>query len=224
MDCNPPGSSVHGLLQAKILEWVAISSSMESSPPGIEPASLLSPVLAGGFLEGQVGKIELRTGKELLKNTFDILCLTASRLNSCGLVPSRFSSVQFSSSVVSNSLQHHWLQHDSHPCPSSTPRAYSNSRPSSHWCHPTISSSVFPFSSHLQSFPASGSFPKSQFFNSGGQTTGVSAWVSVLPMNIQDRFPLEFTGLISSQSKGLARVFSNTTVQKRQFFSNQLSL
>ena len=107
MDCNPPGSSVHGLLQAKILEWVAISSSMESSPPGIEPASLLSPVLAGGFLEGQVGKIELRTGKELLKNTFDILCLTASHLNSCGLVPSRFSSVQFSSSVVSNSLQHH---------------------------------------------------------------------------------------------------------------------
>ena len=111
---------------------------MESPPPGIEPTSLLSPVLAGGFLERQVGKIELRTGKELLKNTFDILCLTASHPNSCGLVPSRFSSVQFSSSVVSDSLQPHGLQHASLPCPSPTPRAYSNSRPSHHWRHPTI--------------------------------------------------------------------------------------
>ena len=206
MDCNLPGSSVHGLLQPKILEWVAISSSMESPPPGIEPASLLSPVWAGGFLERQVGKIELRTGKELLKNTFDILCLTASHPNSCGLVPSKFSLVQFSSSVVSDSLQPHGLQHASLPCPSPTPRAYSNSRPSSHWCHPTISSSVISFSSHLQSFPASGSFPKSQFFKSGGQSIGVSA--SVLPMSIQDWFPLGLTDLISLPSKGL----SSTTI------------
>ena len=110
------------------------------------------------------------------------------------------------------------------PMPSPTPGACSNSCPLSRWCYPTNLSSVIPFSSCLQSFPASGSFPMSQFFNSGGQTIGVSAWVSILPMNIQDWFPLEFTGLISSQSKGLSRVFSNTTVQKHQFFSPQLSL
>ena len=100
------------------------------------------------------------------------------------------------------------------------PGAYSNSCPSSQWCHPTISSSVVPFSSHLQSFPASGSFPMSQFFTSSGQSIGVSASASVLPMNIQDWFPLGWTGWISLQSKGLSRVFSNTTVQKHQFFHN----
>ena len=188
MDCNPRGSSVHGLLQAKILEWVAISCSRESSWPGIEPISLMSPVLAGGFLEGQAGKIEVRNGKELLKNTFDILCLTASLPNSCGLVPSRFSSVQFSSSVVSDSLQPHGLHHASLPCPSPTPRAYSYSHPSSQWCHPTISSSVIPFSSCFQSFPVSGSFPVSQFFKSGGQSIGVSASASVLPMIFRTDF------------------------------------
>ena len=109
------------------------------------------------------------------------------------------------------------------PCPSPTPRAYSNSCPSSGWCHPTVLSSVVPFS-HLQSFPASESFPMSQFFTSGGQSIGVSASVSVLPMNIQYWFPLGLTGWISLQSKGLSRVFSNTTVQKQQFFSAQLSL
>ena len=105
------------------------------------------------------------------------------------------------------------------PCPSPTPGVYSNSCPSSLWCHPTISFSVVPFSSHLQSFPASGSFQMSQFFTSGGQSIGVSA--SVLPMNIQDWFPLGWTGWISLQSRGLSRVFSNTTVQ---FFGTQLSL
>ena len=100
------------------------------------------------------------------------------------------------------------------PCPSPTPRAYSNSCPSSRWCHPTISSSVIPFSSHLQSFPVSGSFPMSQFFTSGGQSIGVSASASVLPMNIQDWFPLGWTCLISLKSKGLSIVTSNTTVQK----------
>ena len=104
------------------------------------------------------------------------------------------------------------------PCPSPTPRAYSNARPSSHWCHPTISSSVIPFSSCPQSFPASGSFPVSQLFASGGQTIGVSASTSIFPKNIQHWFPLRWTSLISLQSKGLSRVFSSTTVQKRQFF------
>ena len=131
---------------------------------------------------------------------------------------------QFSSSVVSESLRPHGLQHARPPCPSPNPRAYSNSCPSSRWCHPTISSSVVPFSSRLHSFPASGSFQMSQFFASGGQIIGVSASASVLPMNIQDLFPLGWTHWISLQSKGLSRVFSNTTVQKHQFFSAQLSL
>ena len=120
-------------------------------------------------------------------------------------------SVQFSRSVVSNSLWHHVLQHTRLPCPSLTPRAFSNSCPSSRWCHPTISSSVIPFSSHLQSCPASGSSPMSQFFASGGQSIGTSASASVLPMSIQDWFLLGLTGWISLQFKGLSRVFSNTT-------------
>ena len=134
---------------------------------------------------------------------------------------------QFSSvtSIVSNSLWSHGLQHTRPPCPSPTLGIYSNSCPLSQWCHPTISSSFIPFSSHLQSFPASGSFPMSQFFTLGGQSIGVSALSSVLPVNIQDWFPLGWTGWISLQSKGLSRVFSNTTVQKHQFFSGaQLSL
>ena len=132
-------------------------------------------------------------------------------------------SVQFSRSVMSDSLRPNGLQHARSPCPSPTPGVYSNSCPLSRWCHPTIWSSVIPFSSCLQSFPASGSFPMSQFFTSGGQSIGVSASVSVLPMNIQVWFPLGWTGSISLQSKGLSRVFSNTTVQNHQFFSTQLS-
>ena len=131
---------------------------------------------------------------------------------------------QFSDSVVYDSLRPHGLQHARLPCPSPTPRAYSNSCPSSQWCHPTISSSVVSFSSSLRSFSASGPFPMSQFFMSGGQSIGVSVSASVLPMNIQDWSPLEWTGWISSQSKGRSRVFSNTAVQKHQFFSTQLSL
>ena len=134
---------------------------------------------------------------------------------------SGISSVQL---VVSDSLRTHGLQHARPPCPSPTPRVYSNSCPLNWWCHPTISSSVVPFSSCLQSFPASGFFPMSQFFSWGGQSMGVSASASVLSMNIQDWFPLGWTGWISLQSKGLSRVFSNTTVQKHQFFGAQLSL
>ena len=135
-----------------------------------------------------------------------------------------FSSVQFSCSVVSYSLQSHGLQHIRPPCSLQTLRAYSNSRPLSQWCHPTISSSVIALSSCLQSFLASGSFQMSQFFKSDGQSIGVSASASVLPMNIQDWFPLGWTGWISLQSKGLSRVFSNTTVQKYQFLGAQLCL
>ena len=120
-------------------------------------------------------------------------------------------------------LRSHGLQHTRPPCPSPTPRACSNSYPSGRWCHPTISSSVVPVSSSLQSCPASGSFPLSQFFTSGGQSIGASASASFLPMNIQDWIPLGWTGWISLQSKGLSRVFSNTTVQKHRFFSTQLS-
>ena len=134
-----------------------------------------------------------------------------------------FVSVQFSRSVMSNTLQPHESKHTRPPCPSPTPRVYSNSCPSSQWCHPTISSSLTPFSSCPQSFPASGSFPVSQLFASGGQSIGDSASASVLPVNTQDWFPLGWTSCISLQSKGLSRVFSNTTVQKHQFFSAQLS-
>ena len=132
-------------------------------------------------------------------------------------------SVQFSRSVMSNSLQPHESQHARPPCPSPTPRVYSNSCPLSRWCHPTIASSVVPFSSCPQSLPASGSFPMSQLFTWGGQSFRVSASASVLPMNTQDWSPLGWTSWISLQSKGLSRVFSNTTVQKRQFFGAQLS-
>ena len=130
---------------------------------------------------------------------------------------------QFSHSVMCDCLRPHEPQHAWPPCPSPTCRVYSNSCPLHWWCHSIISSSVVPFSSCLQSFPASGSFPLSQFFVSGGQTTGVSASASVVPMNIQDWSPLGWTSWISLLSKGLSRVFSNTTVQKHQFFGAQLS-
>ena len=136
----------------------------------------------------------------------------------CTLIRHTLSSVQFCCSVVAESLRPHELQHARPPCPSPTPGVHSDSRPSSQWCHPAISSSVVPFSSCPQSLPASESFPMSQFFPSGGQSIGVSALASVLPKNTQDWSPSKWTGWISLQSKGLSRVFSNTTVQKHQFF------
>ena len=136
----------------------------------------------------------------------------------------KFSSVQCSSvALMSYSLRPHESQHTRPPCPSPSPRVDSNSHPSSRWCHPAISSSVVPFSSCPLSLPASESFPMSQLFAWGGQSTGVSALASFLPKNTQDWSPLEWTGWMSLQSKGLSRVFSNTTVQKHQFFSAQLS-
>ena len=142
----------------------------------------------------------------------------------CRLLYTISALVQFSHSVMSDSLWPHGLQHARLPSPSPTPRAYSNSCPLNQWLHPIISSSVIPFSSCLQSFSTSGSFEMSQLFASGGQSIGVSASASVLPMNIQDWFPLGFTGWISLQSKGFSRVFSNTTVGKHQFSSAQLFL
>ena len=133
-----------------------------------------------------------------------------------------FSSVHFSRSVVSSFLWPHRLQQARPPCPSPTPGVHPNSCPVSQWCHPAISSSVVPFSSCPQSLPASGSFPMSQLFTSGGQSIEVSASASVLPKNTQDGLPLKWTGWFSLQSKGLSRVFSNTTVQKYQFFTAQL--
>ena len=133
------------------------------------------------------------------------------------------SSVQFSHSVVSDSLRPHELQYARPPCPSPTPRVHSNSRPLSQWCHPGISSSIVPFSSCPQSLPPSESFPMSRLFTWGGQSTGVSALASFLPKKTQDWTPSEWTGWNSLQSKGLSRVFSNTTVQKHQFFGTQLS-
>jgi len=162
------------------------------------------------------------------RNSVLLVCkLPMLKLSSCLTFSSKNPSLNQFSSVPQLSLtlcDPHGLQHARLPCPSPTPRVCSNSCPLSRWCHPTISSSVIPFSFHLQSFPASGSFPMSQFLASCCQSIGVSASASVLPMNNQGWFPLRLTDWISLLSKGLLRVFSNTTVLKHQFFSTQLSL
>ena len=189
MNCSLSGSSVHGIFQARILEWVATSSSRGSSWPRDWTYVSCVSCIAGDYLS---------LSMEI--------------------------TVQFSHSAMSDSLWPHGLQHARSPCPSPTPGIYPNSGPSSRWCHPTISFSVIPFSSCLQSFPASESFSMSQLFAPGGQKIGVSTSTSILPMNTQDWSPLGCTGSTSLQSKGLPRVFSNTTVQKHQFFGAQLSL
>ena len=186
MDCSPLGSSVHVILQARILEWVTISSS---------------------FLTQESSPHLLR----LLHCSWILYCWT-TREAPC---ITEFSSVQFSHSVVSDSLWPHKSQHARPPRPSPTPRVHSNSHPLSRWCHPVISSSVVLFSSCPQSLPASESFPMSQLFAWGGQSTGVSTLASFLPKNTQDWF-IEWTGWISLQSKRLSRIFSKTTVQKHQ--------
>ena len=155
----------------------------------------------------------------IISTNKDIFLNTTTNIKKVMLIHS----VQFSCSVVSDSLRPHESQHARPPCPSQTPGVLSNSCASSWWCHPAISSSVVPFSSCPQSLPASGSFPMSQLFTWGGQSIGVSALASVLPLNTQDWSPLGWTGWFSLQSKGLSRVFSNTTVQKHQFFGTQLT-
>ena len=176
---------------------------------------------------GETEEKEKKEGKEkewnvTSKKSTEIIRLVLSTVMMSNY-PILYISVQFTSSVMSNSLRPHELQHSRPPCPSPTPRVYSNSCPLSWWCHPAILCSVVPFSSHPQSLPESGSFPMSQLFSWGGQSIGVSAAASVLPMNTQVWFPLGWTGWISLQSKRLSRVFSNTTVQKHHFLGAQLS-
>ena len=180
--------------------------------------SLLMPRHAGQKRYG-IFLLKTHTHQCCCYQLFHNIQSVASRIQK-GSSRVRESSAQFSRSVVSDSLRPHELQHARPPCPSPTPGVYSNSCPSSRWCHPANSSSVIPSSSCPQSLPASGSFPMSQLF---GQSTGVSASASVLPMNTQDWSPLGWAGWISLQSKGLSRVFCNTTVQKHQFSSAQPS-
>ena len=211
IDVSPPGSPTPGIFQARTLEWVAISFSnawkwksesevAQSCPTLRDPMDCSPP---GSSIHGIFQARVLECGATAF-------CIT--------------SSVQFCRSVVSNSLQPHEPQHARPPCASPTPGVHPNPCPLSWWCHPTSSSSVVPFSSCLQSFPASGSFQMSQLFASGGPSIGVSASTSVLSKNSQGWSPLGWTGWISLQSKGLSRVFSNTTVQKHQFLCAQLSL
>ena len=202
-NCSMPGFPVHlQLLELSQTHFHQISDAIQPISSSVIPfSSCLQSFPASGF--------------------FPMSQLFASGGQSTGVSAS--DSVRFSRSVMSDSLRPLGLHYARLPCPSPTSRTYSNSSPSNRWCHPTISSYVIPFSSCLQSCPASGSFLMSLFFASGGQSIKVSASASVLPMNIQDWFPSGWTGWISLQSKGLSRVFSNTTVQKHQFFNAQPS-
>ena len=205
MVCSLSGSSAHGIFRARILELAAIFFPRGSSCPRNQTHVSCIDRRALYCWATREANVLLSTAIHYIIDTIILL------------------SVRFSHSVVSDSLGPHGLQHTRPPCPSPTPRVYSNSCPSSRWCHPTISSSVIPFSSCLQSFPVSGSFPMSQFFASGGQSIGASASASVLPMNIQDWFPFRWTDWISLWSKGLSIIFSNTIVQKHRFFGTHLS-
>ena len=224
-----PWTVVPGILQARILDWVAIPFSSRSSQQEIEQGS---PALQGNFLpteniysnvikqkikeeENNWSRRRLRRDHKNMQDNhtkYMLACILRS-----------FSSVQFSRSVMFGSLRPHESQHFRLPSPSPTPGVHSNSCPSSRWCHPAIPSSVIPFYSCPQSLTASESLPMSQLFAWGGQSTGASALASFLPKKSQGWSPLEWIGWISLQSKELSRVFSNTTVQKHQFFSAQLS-
>ena len=214
VDCNLPSFSIFGILQAKILEWVSISFSRGSSRP--RDRARVSCI--GGRCFNLWATREAPTTYKVMSKWSIVRKAVLWVVNKL-----TYTSVQFSCSVVSDPLQPHELQHARPPCPSSPPGVYPNSCPSNQYCHPIISFSAIPFSCP-QSFPASGSFPMSQLLTSGGQSIGVSASISVLPMNPQDWSPLGWTGWMSLQSKGLSRVFSNTTVQKHQLFGAQLSL
>ena len=252
MDCNLPGSSVHGIFQARVLEWVAISFSRGSSRPrdqtqvshiagrrftiSVTKVAPWCPTLCNpmdyrvhGILQARILEwvaFPFSRGSSQPRNQTQVSHAAGRFFISwaTGTHTHIYVVLLFNHSVVSDSLWPCGLQHRRLPCPSPPSRACSNSCPLSQWCHPTVLSSVVPFSSCLPSFPGSGSFPMSRFFASGGQSTRASASASVLPMNIQGWFPLGLTGFISLQFKGLLIVFSNTTVQKHQFFSTQHSL
>ena len=198
--CYPMDYRVHGILQAKILEWVAFPISRGSSQPNDWVTFTHT------------------------HNIYIYICVYIYIYTHTQTHTHIYNLLLFSCSVVSDFLWPHKLQHARLPCPLLSPGACSNSCPLSHWCHPTISSSLRPLSSCPQSFPASGSFLMSWLFASSGQSIGASASASVLLMNTQSWFPLELTGLISLQPKELSRIFSNTTAQKHQFFGAQLSL
>ena len=267
MDCSLPGSSVHGIFQAIVLEWIAISFSRRSSQPrdwtwvshiidrcftvwATREVLYAQYIMWNASLDEaciqQAGfkivrrninnlsyaddttlmvesKEELKSLLMKVKEESEKVGLKCNVQKTKILASSPIQSVQSLSRV--RFFLTPWiagLLHVRPPCPSPTPGVYSDSHPSSRWCHPAISSSVVPFSSCPQSLPASESFPMSQLFTWGGQSTGVSALASFLPKNTQN-WSLEWTGWISLQSKGLSRVFSNTTVQKHQFFGTQLS-
>ena len=213
--CSMPGLPVHHqLLEPPQTHVPWVSDAIQPSHPLSSPSPAFSLSQHQSLFQWVSSSHHMAKILEFQLQHQSFLCICVSI---------QFSSVQFSGSVVSDSLQAHEPQHARPPCPSLTPDVYPNSCALSQWCHLTISSSVIPFSC-LQSFPTSGSFPMSSFFVSGGQVIGVSASTSVLPMNTQDWSPLGWTGWVSLQSKGLSRVFSNTTVQKHQFFGTQLSL
>ena len=212
-----PSNEYSGLISFRMdwLDLLAFQGTLEESSPTPQFKSINSLMLS--FIYIQLSHPHMITGKIIVLNKWTFVCKVMSLL---------FNKLcQFSRSVMSDSLQPHESQHTRPPCPSPTPGVHSNSRPLSQWCHPTISSSVIPFSSCPQSFPASGSFQMSQLF-----TALHIRWPKYwslsfnFPMNIQGWFCLGLTGLIALQSKGLSRVFSNTTVQKHQFFGAQLSL
>ena len=218
MDCSPPVSSVHGNSQAGMLEWAALSSSRGSC----WIKDWVSPALAGVFFYHWD---TWETPYSLIFCVYNWDCVIWPHLHSPGLgVSSEREELSFSHWVMSDSLWPHGLQHTRPPCPSPSPRVCPSSCPMNQWCHPTISSSVVPFSSCLQSFPVSGSFPMSRLFTSGGQSVGASTSASVLSMNIKGWFPLGLIGLISLQSKGLSQAFSSTTIGKDQFFGTLPSL
>ena len=209
MDCSSPGSSVHGILQARILEWVAISFSRGFSQP--RDRTWVSCTGGRFFTDWATREAQIQIINIIVQRLLKITgLLTALKivLDLTLMILLQFSSVAQSCPTLWDPMDCSMPS----PCPTPTPRACPNSCPSSQWCHPTIWSSVLPFSSCLQSFQAAGSFPMSHFFASGGQNIGASFSASVPPVNIQDWFPSEWIGWISSQSKGLSRLFSNTTV------------
>ena len=216
MDCGLSRSSVHGIFQARVLEWIAISFSRGTTWPRnqtqvshIAGRCFTCCCLLYTYSKDILLDIDLCN---IWTETVIMYMYTVYKMKTIYIY--KHVCITSFHSVVSDSLWPHEVWHARPPCPSPTPTVYSNSYPLSRWCHPTISSSVIAFSSHLHSFPASGSFQMIQFFSSGDQSIGVSASGSVLPMNIQKWFPLGWTNWISLQSKGLSRVTSNITVQK----------